>query len=431
MAGVSMSEIRYDSVVCTGCSGLCDDLDIRVDTGKITSIQNICTWGSPKFFGTKKFSDSPRPRIETPMIREAGRLRQADYGEALARAARILKTSQRPWIYGLTAIGCEAQRFALDLARETRGIFEPCESEYLDAFFRALRTQGLYGATLEEVKNEADLVLFWGCNPIHSCPRHLSRYSVFTRGRFTERGFQDRKVIHVDIARNEMEEVTGQFVKVEPGEDHRLMKRLMALAADGGSPSVHRGLSSREKLVDLTQTSRLGAIFAGMGLWASESRKANMDALFGLMKTLNKTGSFVVFPYLDDFNSAGVIHLLLRETGSPRAVDFSKDRRGNLRGPILDRLRRVDAILVLGADLAWLLPREERKRLRDVPMIQVDSFETYTTQLCDVVLPSAMAGIEAEEIAYRMDGLPLKLSRLLDSPHPSDRLILRDLLGKM
>lgn len=426
-----MTGIQYESVVCPGCSGLCDDIDVTIEAGKITSIQNICTWGSPKFFGYKKFSENPRPRIQTPMVREAGRLRRADYGEALERSAKILKESRHPWVYGLTAIGYQAQCLALSLAREIRGIFEPSESEHLDSFLGALKVKGLYGATLEEVKNEADLILFWGCNPIHSCPRHLARYSVFTRGKFTERGFQDRKVVHVDIAKNEMEEVTGEFLKVEPGSDHRLMEDLMRLVSGGEKPSVSGGSSSLKRVADLTKASRLGAIFAGMGIWASGNRKANMDTLFRLMETLNRTGSFVLFPYFDDFNSSGVIQLLLRETGSPLAVDFSDSGRRNIRGTILERLKHIDAILVLGADLAWSLPREDRKRLREVPLIQIDSFETYTTHLSDVVFPSAMAGVEAEEIAYRMDGIPLKLSRLLDSPYPSDMEILKDLLEKI
>lgn len=427
-----MKEIQYESVVCPGCSGLCDDIDVSVKAGTITSIQNICAWGSSRFFGYKRFSENPRPRIQTPMVRKAGRLTQAEYGEALERAARILKESRHPWVYGLTAIGYQAQGLALSLARKISGIFEPAGLEQLDSFLGALKAHGLWGATLEEVKNEADLILFWGCNPIHSCPRHLARYSVFTRGKFTERGFQDRKVVHVDITKNEMEELTGEFVKVEPGSDYRLMEDLMRVVSEGERPPASgEGSSFLKKLADLTKASSLGVIFAGMGLWASENRKANMESLFRLMKALNRTGSFVLFPYLDDFNSAGAIQLLLRETGSPRAVDFSGRGRGNIRGTILERLKQVDAMVVLGADLAWSLPRGDRKRLVEMPLIQIDAYETYTTHLSDVVFPSAMAGVEAEEIAYRMDGIPLKLSRLLDSPHPSDREILKDLLGRM
>ena len=423
-----MTEIRHESVVCSGCSGLCDDIDVTVEAGRITSVQNICNWGNPKFLGVKKFSESPRPRVLTPMVREAGRLRQADYGEALERAVSILKDSHHPWIYGLTAIGYQAQRLALGLAREVGGVFEPSESVHLSSFYEAIKVHGLYGATLEEVKNEADLILFWGCNPIHSCPRHLARYSMFTRGRFTERGFQDRRVVHVDIAKNEMEEVTPDFLSVEPGSDDQIMLDLIRLVSEKGKPSLSTRSSFLEKLAEWIKASRLGVIFAGMGVWASMNRTTHMNALFRLMETLNRTGSFVVFPYLDGFNSAGAIHLLLRETGAPQAVDFQKKRRGKVRGTLLDRLEQVDAVLALGADLAWSLPRENRGRLGEVPLIQIDPFETYTTHLAEVVFPAAMAGVETEEIAYRMDGIPLKLSKLLDSPYPPDQEILRDML---
>ncbi|MHA2273369.1 MAG: hypothetical protein ACXACI_16040, partial [Candidatus Hodarchaeales archaeon] len=36
--------------------------------------------------------------------------------------------------------------------------------------------------------NRSDLIIYWGANPIHAHPRHLSRYSLFPRGYFRERG---------------------------------------------------------------------------------------------------------------------------------------------------------------------------------------------------------------------------------------------------
>ena len=51
-----------------------------------------------------------------------------------------------------------------------------------------IQESGISGSTAGEVTNRADLVVYWGTNPMDSMPRHLSRYAVYPRGFFRERG---------------------------------------------------------------------------------------------------------------------------------------------------------------------------------------------------------------------------------------------------
>jgi formylmethanofuran dehydrogenase subunit B len=46
-----------------------------------------------------------------------------------------------------------------------------------------------------------------------------------------------------------------------------------------------------------------------------------------------------------------------------------------------------------------------------------------------VVLPTALAGIEADEVAYRMDGLPMDLKQLIKVDFPPDHQVLKDLMA--
>jgi formylmethanofuran dehydrogenase subunit B len=57
----------------------------------------------------------------------------------------------------------------------------------------------------------------------------------------------------------------------------------------------------------------------------------------------------------------------------------------------------------------------------------IDPFETPTTQFASAAIPTAITGVETAEIAYRMDGLPLKLEKIVDSKYLSDR----DILGRI
>ncbi len=75
-----------------------------------------------------------------------------------------------------------------------RARLEPADLVFKAPYYRSIQQHGLAWAPLEVIRDEADAVLFWGANPIHSAPRQVVRYAVFARGRFTERGIEDRQV---------------------------------------------------------------------------------------------------------------------------------------------------------------------------------------------------------------------------------------------
>jgi formylmethanofuran dehydrogenase subunit B len=91
--------------------------------------------------------------------------------------------------------------------------------------------------------------------------------------------------------------------------------------------------------------------------------------------------------------------------------------------------RGVDAVLVTGADLLWFLPAEQIEDLkqRQVPIVALSPFANRTTSQAAVLLPSALAGLEAEEVAFRTDGLPLILKQVVPSALPADHQVLTDL----
>jgi len=91
--------------------------------------------------------------------------------------------------------------------------------------------------------------------------------------------------------------------------------------------------------------------------------------------------------------------------------------------------REVDAVLVVGSDLWWFLPAaaaEDLKR-RQVPIVVLSPFANRTTGQAAVILPTALAGVETPEVAYRMDGVPLVLRAVSPSGLPPDHQVLGDL----
>ena len=418
-------EVIRESIVCPGCSCLCDDLDVALEGDRIVEVANVCLWGVSRFLATKKFHPKKdRGRLHTPQVRRQGRLEAVTYEGALEQAAEILGRARRPLIYGLTNLGSWAQEAALRLARRLKARLEPADLAFQAPYYRSLQKYGFYLAPLEVIRDEADTVVYWGANPLHSCPRHLVRYAVFARGRFTERGVEDRRLAAVDIFRTEMAKVCHPFVRVDPGKEVALIEGVTAALT--GRPGAGTPVRGARKLADFFRRADRGVIFFGRGV--SYGGPQVFDRLATLAAAVGGPARCSLFPLSGDFNSAGLYHLLLRELGSPGAPDF-----GGTAGPSTHLtpvdFRQVDAILVAGADLWWFLPEDELQdlRRRQVPLVVLSPFANRTASQAQVVLPVALAGVETSEMAYRMDGLPLVLRPLVPSALPPDHQVLTDL----
>jgi formylmethanofuran dehydrogenase subunit B len=48
-----------------------------------------------------------------------------------------------------------------------------------------------------------------------------------------------------------------------------------------------------------------------------------------------------------------------------------------------------------------------------------------------VMIPSAVCGVEAEGTAYRMDGLSLRMKKVVSSPYPTDEEIVQNILDRV
>jgi len=399
---------------------------VTLEDGRITAVANVCLWGVGKFLSTKKFrTKSPRSRLAAFQVGRPGRRQEVTYEAALEAAATLLTRAHRPLIYGLTSSGVLAQEASLKLARSLKARLEPADLSFMAAYYAAVKAHGLFTAPLEVIRDEADTVLFWGANPIHSAPRHLVRYAVFARGRFTERGVEDRRVAAVDIYPTELAQFCKPFVQVEPGQELALAAGLSAKLT--GSPKGAALSPGAEELADFLAQSAYGVMFLGRGVSYGPGREL-LEHLIPLVAWLNRERPFVLLPLSGDFNSAGLYHLLLREVGSPGAPDFKGGGEVVSHFSPVD-FREVDAVLVSGADLLWFLPDEQVQDLkrRQVPLVVLSPFANRTTAQATVLFPVAMEGVEMAEMAYRLDGLPVPLTAVTSSPWPGAHQVLSDL----
>ena len=180
-----------EAVTCLGCGCMCDDLRVEVQNGAIAGVDPDCGLARLWF-------DTARPASEAEPATLDGC--SVSFDEAIARAGELLTRARAPLFLGLTRSATETVREALALADHLGGRVWLDRSHADLGRVAAFAQSGRVSATLGEVKNRADVVVFLGADPVTSHPRHWERYSVDAPGRFVQQGRAGRFVIVIDGA---------------------------------------------------------------------------------------------------------------------------------------------------------------------------------------------------------------------------------------
>jgi formylmethanofuran dehydrogenase subunit B len=423
--------MQVDNVVCAFCGCVCDDISVTVQDGRITQAKNACVLGKAWFLSHGQPSDRSVALMDG---------KPASLDEAVDAAARSLTQARYPLVYGLSSTSCEAQRQAVALAEWLGGCIDCCTSVCHGPSGMALQGIGEPTCTLGEVKNRADLIIYWGSNPGESHPRHMARYAVTTKGMFIPRGRKDRFVVLVDVRPTVSARAADLFLQVKPGKDFELLWALRALvkgqAIDEASlADTGLTLAQLTDLAERMKKCRFGVLFLGQGLTQSRGKHLNTSAAFLLTRDLNSITKFALVPMRGHGNVTGVDAVLAWQTGYPFAVNFSLGypRFNPGEYTVVDVLSRgeADAVLVIASDPVSSLPRWAVKRLSEIPIIALDTHESETTRVARVAFTTATAGISAEGTIYRMDNVPLHLKSVLPSPYPSDEQVLGRILTRV
>lgn len=428
-----MKEMLITGVVCTVCGCCCDDLNVKVVDGRVERVENGCS------LALSKFKHYRSERVLKPMIRVGGGFKEASYREAVHEAARRLVESSYPALWGWCLTSCEAVKIGLELAELIGGVIDNNTSICHGPGLIGVHDIGISGCSLGEVKNRADLILYWGSNPVNAHPRHMARYTALTKGRFIgSRG--DRKLIVVDVRRTETAKLADEFYQIEPNSDYELLTALRcAVNGEEIESDAVSGLPVErvEQLADSLISCRFGALFYGLGLTMTYGKSRNLDAALSLVRDLNRKTKFLIMPMRGHFNVTGSNEVFTWVTGYPFGVDFSKGYPEYNPGitTISDILRRgeCDAALVVASDPISHLPSKLAEELKRIPMITVDPHRTPTTEASQVVIPSAIVGLESKGTVYRMDGVPLECKKIFDPPPgvKTDVEVMSDLLAEV
>ena len=417
------------NVVCPFCGSLCDDIEVDVEDNRIVKVRRGCA------ISVTKFTKYNEERIYKPRING----KEVSLEEAIDEAVKILASAKYPALYGWSSTSTEAINVGVEIAELVGGVMDNTASVCHGPTIIGEQDAGISTCTLGQVKNRADLIIYWGCNPVHAHPRHMARYSAASKGRFVK-GRKERKVIVVDVRKTHTAKTADIFIQVKPNSDYELLTALRWAVKNGELEQEEiSGIPAEkiEELADMLISCRFGALFFGLGLTMSAGKARNIEAAVALVRELNNYTKFVMMPMRGHFNVTGANEVMAWTTGFPFAVDFSRGYPFYNPGDttFVDVLTRgdCDAALIVASDPVSSFPAKAIRNLAKIPVITLDHHETPTTMISKVVIPTTVVGIETEGSAYRMDAVPLRLKKLVEPPPGilSDEEVLKKILKKL
>lgn len=401
--------MALSSTVCTACSCLCDDIGLQIEGDTVKRIENACRKGSAFIYATQSQSKRNACLVEGQPV---------DADKALDRAAKELSRAKRPLIFGLDNSSLEAQAAGIELARKLGCVIDDTSSYCHGNLVEHVLNGTIPTCSLEDVKS-SDLILYWGSNPHHSHPRHLSKFTIYAHPEYVELGATRRVTLAaIEVRQSETAVICHRVFRVRPRGDRELIDAMSkGIAASPATPDA-------QKILDLIRKSRFTIMFVGLGL--TYSLDNDYAPFVELCNRLSKWGRIAVVPMVGHYNMRGFNQSLRKATGFVNKVSFSGGLFHGDQYSLLEQVRNgaSDCILVVGSDPFSSLPRSVKKALANIPRIVVDPFQSSTSKEATVVIGPSVTGVESGGSAVRMDGTEFKLTPALRTNRMSDELIL-------
>ncbi len=422
--------------VCCGCSVVCDDAAVSLKKSELQSL-GLCTLGHAYCASIRSKTRLTKPQVKIG----TGKQKSVSLSTAYEQAISILSESKRPLLLGWSNSPSEVTSLGISLAKRLKGVFDSTAScEYGRLLDYKLEGGEANKATLEDVRNFADFIVYWGVNPAESHHRHASRYTVFPKGANIPEGRESRVIAVVDIRESESMRLANHQLILDPrnGDEHFLNALLNELKGTLGTPPKQVGGIPAIEFLSFSKQIKEAeyiAIFYGNGVLHAPHQSNTLPLLAKVANRLNKKKRpCIILPMVSLCNSTGVVKTSLEETGLPFLVDFTSQTP--IPYPSVQeglRNNEFDAALIVGWDALSFLPGPIAKSLQSIPIISLSTQPTMTTRKSVVTLPTALTGAEADGTVYRMDGVAVPLKPFAKAPQniPTEHQVLTHFLTKL
>jgi formylmethanofuran dehydrogenase subunit B len=403
------------TLVCTGCGCLCDDVQVEADSSQLGQIENACAKGAAYL-----------QAAFNPELRAKGSIRgQSCSSEAAVdEAARLLSKAKRRLVFGLDNSTLEAQAMAIELARKLGAVLDDASSFSYGPIIERIIKKELPTCSLSEVKDKADLLLYWGANPTATHPRHLSKYTYYAYADFNPAGWYPKVTLSsIDVRQTELTTMSQPAFRIKPGGDSELISGLLRESSATNDQA--------RKLSDLIQKSRFCVIFCGLGL--VHSLDGDFSAFTRMVQLLSRSIRIAVVPMISETNMLGFSQSLHQQTSYVNSASLASSVSRGHQFSFLEQVHNhaADCILIVGSDPFSTLPQSLLSKLQGVDIICLDHFSTLTTEAADVAIPTAVPGVECGGSVVRLDGDSIALVEPVKDGFPRQEDILKQLMQKV
>jgi len=401
------------NVTCLGCGCACDDIVLTLQRDRIVQAEHACP------LGAAWFGDGRVPGA----LRVDGR--DCTPEAALNTAASLLRAAHgRVFVFLGDELTCEAQRLVLGIADRLHAVADGVVSETAANGILAGQRRGRASATLGEIRNRADLVLYWATDPDERYPRYRSRYAGHPSGLHLGTGQQVRTVISVSVGADAGPTEADLHLAFRPEQEIAVLAELRARLAgrslgDAAGPAAElTDLSER-----LTRAKYVAIVHDGEGSRDSRSPDRT-EALIALAQALNGPTRAALSTLRGGGNRAGAEAVTTWQTGFPFAVDFSRGfprYRPDRRGADLFAHRTFAAGLVAGTPAS--VPDSVRRGLAGTATVVVGPRASEAPFPARVAIDTGVAGIHEAGLGYRMDDIPLPLQAAVPGPRSAAHML--------
>jgi formylmethanofuran dehydrogenase subunit B len=389
---------RVEHVTCLGCGCGCDDITVTVADGRIVDATPPCP------IGREWLGDGLVPWE----VLLGGR--PASMEDALAEAAAILvRTRGRCLVYLAPDLTSQAQRMAIEIADLVRGSVDSATSETAADGLLAAQRRGRAAATLGEIRNRADTLLFWAVDPAERYPRYLSRYALDPVGTHVPQGRRGRFVIAVNVGSAKAVSSADLTLELEAEEEIAALSLMRATVLGHSVPKTSPRLTQAVQIAARLAQARYAVLVHDAEPTASRRDSLRVEALIGLAQALNEPTRAALSSLRAGGNRVGAEAVLTWQTGYPFAVDFSRGYPRYVPGERgVDRLasRAYGAVLVIGSPI---LEGPGREVLGEVDTLAIGPRASQARFTTRVAIDTGVAGVHEPGTGYRMDEVPLTL----------------------
>jgi formylmethanofuran dehydrogenase subunit B len=400
-------ETRVASVTCLGCGCGCDDMVVDLAGGRIASVTPPCPLAQTWFGDGRVPTAVRRSGVDAPL------------DAALAEAAELMAgASGRLLVVLAPDITSQAQRAALALADVLRARVETATSGPASAGLLAAQRRGRTGATLGEIRNRADVILFWAVDPSTRYPRYWSRYAPEPSGTHLPEGRKGRVVIVVSIGRDRGPAGADVQLALEPDQEVPALSVMRAVALGNALGELAPPLKAAADIGAQLVKARYSAIVHEAEPAAEPARDPYRgEGLLALAQALNGPSRAALSSLRAGGNRSGAEVILTSHTGYPMSVSYRsgapqyRPAGGGLAGAAAEAavILVVGAAAAVGEDLGGVAGRS--------PVVIVGPRASEAPFAARVAVDTGIVGIHEGGTAYRMDDIPLRLR----PPLPAER----------